>query len=191
MRPSFFLPAVFVACLAQGAVGSVVLAEETPGIRFDLMPVGCLMHTRYGSGEERIEVYVGQRGKTHITQSFANATAARTLSKVVNTITYDALVRMIRKDWAGGKWETFIPFSCFNIPGDCNYRYRNADGDNKTYLGKVVRRGAAYVSSGGFKGEATFAPNTFTYGPFNDIATFREGYTTFKVTQYENCGIGT
>ncbi|MFN3972503.1 MAG: hypothetical protein ACK4L4_14195 [Gemmobacter sp.] len=177
--------ALLAATLIAGGAGA---QQQSNGMRFDLMPVGCLIHTRYNSGDERIEVYVGKKGKTHVTKSYAGPARATTLTGVINTITYDAQGRMIRKDWAGGKWETFSPFSCFSIPGDCRYRYRNADGQDLTYIGRVVPRGDGYVSSGGFSGQAPFNDNTFTFGPFNDIATFREGSTTFKVIRYENCG---
>ena len=173
---------LFRAILTAALLAPAAWAEGTGGgLRFDIMPVGCEIHGRYGSGEVRVEIYEGRKGKTHITRSFS---AGQQVSKT----SYDAKGRMVRKDWAGGKWETFKPFSCFGIPGDCRYGYRNGDGADKTFVGKVTRRGRTLVSSGGFEGEAPFSDTTFTLGPFNETTAFREGDTSFKVVKYRNCG---
>jgi hypothetical protein len=157
-------------------------AQEAPaGIRFDLMPKGCRMHGSYSDGTRTVDVYVGRKGGSHAVQTHGT-------DGLVRTTTYNAEGLMTRKDWAGGAWETFKPFSCFAVVGDCTYEYRNGDGARKIYAGKVVRKGGKLVSSGGFTGEAPFNPTTLTLGPFNDTAAFREGSTSFRVTRYENCG---
>jgi YD repeat-containing protein len=172
------------ATVVLGLLAPAALAQGNDGgIRFDVMPVGCEIHVKYGNGEVRVETYAGKKGKTFLTRSFS-------AGKQVSTTTYDAKGRMIRKDWAGGKWETFRPFSCFSIPGECRYKYRNGDGADKEYVGKVVKRGKGYVSSGGFKREPPFNDTVLTLGPFNNSASFREGDTTFKVIEYRNCGVG-
>lgn len=172
--------AFILACIALPAYA------QTPGIRFDRMPVGCKIFGTYGSGEEVIDEYVGQRGGTHIIKTYEGPEGRR----LIRTTTYSADGLMQRKDWAGGKWETFDPASCFDTPGDCRYTYRNADGAEKVYVGRNTQRGGRMTSTGGFEGEPAFAPTVSTFGPFNNQESFTEGQTSFQVTRYQNCGIG-
>jgi YD repeat-containing protein len=166
-----------VAALAAPALGD----DWGPGVRFDLMPKGCRIHGVYGDGTATVDVYAGKKGRNHIVQTYDAGGLRR-------STTYNAKGLMLRKDWAGGKWETFAPYSCFAVPGDCTYEYRNADGARKVFRGRVVPRGDGLVSGGGFAGEPAFNDTTLTLGPFNEIAAFREGSTRFRVTRYEGCG---
>lgn len=176
------MKAIVLAAIAAILTAGSSTAQETPaGIRFDLMPKGCRIHGVYGDGTAIIDVYAGRKGKSHIVQTYG-------AGGLVRTTTFNAEGLMTRKDWATGQWETFRPFSCFAVPGDCTYEYRNVDGARKTYTGKVVRKGNRLVSTGGFTGEPPFNPTTLTLGAFNVTASFREGDTSFRVTRYENCG---
>ena len=175
--------------VAATVIAQVAVADEGPqGLRFDKLPVGCAIHERYGGDDRRVTVYVGRNGKKHITRTYVEPVKGKAPSRLIVTITHDAAGRMIRKDWAGGDWETYTPYSCFALPGQCRYRYRNGDGDNRFIVGKVTKRGGNYLSEGGFEGEAPFPPTVFTLGPFNEMTSFAEGSTQFKVTRYENCG---
>ncbi len=155
-----------------------------PGVRFDKMPVGCRIHAVFSTGAQVIDEYLGARNGKHVVRTTEGSKGR----KLVRTTQYDADGFMVRKDWAGGKWETFAPFSCFARPGACTYVYRNADGDRKTFRGKVVARSGKFVSTGGFEGEAPFAPTTVVPGPFNTGERWSDGTTSFRVTKYENCG---
>lgn len=157
-----------------------------PGIQFDIMPKGCRIHGLYNSGKQIVDEYVGLQRGMHIVRTFEGPKGR----KLIRTTTYDAQGFMVRKDWADGKWETFAPFSCFSRLGSCTYTYRNADGDEMTFRGKVSRRGDKIVSRGGFVGSAPFPPSVLTPGPFNSEAAFTEGDTSYRVTKYENCGEG-
>jgi hypothetical protein len=95
---------------------------------------------------------------------------------------------MTRKDWAGGKWESFTPFSCFDVPGQCSYLFRNANGARKTFKGLVSLVQGKIVSTGGFTGEAPFPQATVTPGPFNLGEAYSDGRMSFRVTRYEACG---
>jgi hypothetical protein len=172
--------AIIFACLA------LPVAAETSGIRFDQMPVGCRIFGTYGSGEQVIDEYMGLSGGTHVMNTYEGPDGRR----LIRTTTYSRDGLMLRKDWAGGKWETFDPASCFDVPGECRYSYRNTDGAEQVYLGQNTRRGRQLTSEGGFEGEAAFAPTTSTLGPFNTIESFTGGQTSFQVTRYENCGLG-
>jgi hypothetical protein len=63
------------------------------------MPVGCRIFGTYGSGEEVIDDYIGQRGTTHIVKTYEGPEGRR----LIRTTTYSADGLMLRKDWAGGK----------------------------------------------------------------------------------------
>ena len=177
---------IFSASLMRLAEAETAL----PGVRFDVMPVGCLIHSQYGDGTEWIEAFVGKKGQRYVTKTYLGPAKAGKLNNLISTITYDANGFMIKRLWSTGKWESFEPYSCFSKPGACSYTYRNADGSNEKYIGKVVKKGKRVVSSGGFEGSPPFADTVFDMGPFNNIDRFREGGTTYKVTSYENCGLG-
>ncbi len=180
---------IAVALVVATALTPVSASADGPqGIRFDVMPVGCAIHTSYGGKDRRVDIYVGRKGNKHVTRTYAEPAKGQPPARLLLTTTFDAKGRMTRKDWAEGKWETFTPYSCFDLPGECRYRYRNGDGADQVYLGQVAKKGQSFVSAGGFEGEAPFNPTTLTFGPFNNIATFREGATSFKVTRYDNCG---
>jgi hypothetical protein len=164
--------------------GPVHAESSLPGTSFDLMPKGCRIHGVYSDGKQVIDEYTGLRKGAHIVRTFGGP-KGRTL---IRTTTYNAEGFMVRKDWAGGEWETFTPFSCFDRVGKCTYTYRNGDGANQIYRGTVSRKKDRIVSRGGFEGEPPFVPSVITPGPFNFGAAFTEGDTSFRVTRYENCG---
>lgn len=178
--------AIMALAFGMAVTASPLHAQSTlPGISFDLMPKGCRIHGVYGDGRETVDEYMGVRRGMHVTRTF-DGPKGRNL---VRTTTYDANGFMVRKDWANGKWETFTPYSCFDRPGTCTYTYRNADGAEKTYRGKVSRRGDRITSQGGFEGEPPFPKSVVTTGPFNNGAGFTEGNTSFRVSRYEGCGV--
>ena len=179
MRISF----VSVALLA--ALSAPAMAKQLPGVRFDIMPVGCRITGTYGHGQVTVDEYLGRTGRNHLVATY-DGNGAKTL---IRTTTYDANGRMTRKDWAGRAWETFNPYSCFNEPGTCEYTYRNGDGAKSIYRGEVTGRGKSVVSAGGFVGETPFFNSVISLGPFRDQATYTDGSTTFRVTRYDACGL--
>lgn len=180
------------AVLQALILGAIVLAsplraESTmPGIRFDLMPVGCRIHGVFADGSRIIEEYAGKRGTTHVVRGYRGPGGR----KLVRTTTYDAEGYMIRKDWPDGRWETFTPFSCFTRPGDCAFTFRNDDGKVEIAEGTVTRRGDQIISRGGPKGKPQTSRTVTTLGPFGVIATTRSRDLDFRVTGYESCGPG-
>lgn len=178
-----------LAGLGRAATALVLAAPAfagppLPGVRFDLMPVGCKIHGVHSTGEAVVDEYVGSSDGTYQTKTYQDKPG----HAAIRTTTYNAQGYMIRKDWAGGKWETFAPYSCFDVPGTCTYTYRNADGVSNIFKGKVVSVQGKIVSRGGFAGEPPFPPTTVDPGPFNHGAAFSDGTFTFQVTRYENCG---
>jgi hypothetical protein len=168
-----------------GLLLTACAAYAETGIRFDAMPVGCRITGQYGSGEVVVDAYVGRKGKSHIVRTFGGPDG----TDLIRTTTYNAAGLMIRKDWAGGAWETFEPYSCFNVPGACSYRYRNGDGADKIFTGQVKRTTKGVRSTGGFEGEPQFSPATVTFGPFGDQASYRDASSSFRVTAYVGCNL--
>ncbi len=173
-----------LALLFLTASDLCAVAEPLPGVRFDIMPVGCRIHGTYSTGEKSVDEYIGRKGGRHIVQTYAGATGGG----LIRTTMYDRNGFMVHKEWADGKWESFAPYSCFAVPGSCRYTYRNADGQASVFVGKVTWRGDSVISTGGFEGQAPFPPTEFTPGPFNSGARFDDGSLSFLVTKYENCG---
>jgi hypothetical protein len=158
-------------------------SAETAGIRFDQMPIGCRIHGQYSTGEKVIDVYVGKSGSKHVMKTYQGPAG----KKLIRTTTYSRDGLMLRKDWADGSWESFKPASCVNVPGRCNYTYRNSDGAELKYQGKNTLNGSQIVNEGRFVGEPPFAPVVSTLGRFNLQEAYVEGNTSFKVTKFENC----
>ena len=174
---------VWLAFLFMAVSDVSAFADPLPGVRFDIMPVGCRIHGTYSTGEKTVDEYIGRTGGKHVVQTFSGSG-----SGLIRTTKYDRNGFMVRKEWADGKWESFAPYSCFSVPGTCRYTYRNADGQASVFVGKVTRRGGSLISSGGFEGQPPFPPTELIPGPFNSGAGFDDGSTSFRVTKYENCG---
>jgi hypothetical protein len=172
-----FRLAVLIALIATQTLA------EPQGIRFDEMPPGCKIHGRFSNGEVTVDQYVGQAGNKHIVKTYGK-------DGLIRTSTYSKNGLLLRKDWAGGEWETFKPFSCVNVPGPCRYTYRNGDGAVLEYRGENTRRGDQVVNEGGFVGDPPFNPVVSTIGRFNAQTAFSEGNLSFKVTKYEDCDLG-
>ena len=167
-------------CLCLVFVAPAAFAE---GIRFDEMPVGCRIHGSDSAGEKTVSVYVGKTGRKHVVKTYVGPDG----TDLIRTSTYSSDGLLLRKDWAGGEWETFSPASCINVPGQCSYTYRNGDGAKLKYVGENTAKGDLIVNKGGFVGDAPFNPVVSTMGRFNDQIAVAEGDWSFKVTKYEGC----
>ncbi len=167
-----------LACIAPAAFAD--------GIRFQDMPVGCRIHGSYSSGERVVDVYIGKKGSKHLVKTYAGPEG----EALIRTSTYSSDGLLLRKDWAGGEWETFSPASCINVPGPCRYTYRNGDGAKLKYEGTNTAKGDTVMNEGGFVGEPPFNPVISTMGRFGAQVAFTEGDLSFKVTRYEGCDIG-
>ena len=162
--------------LATPALADIPL----PGVRFDLMPVGCRIHGIYSNGETTIREYVGKVGNIFQVKTFKGAIETMTSTLDSNGFT-------IRNDMVDGKWETFTPYSCLLEPGNCTFISRTSQGRQTTYKGKVVKVGAQLTTTGGFVGQDAIPTTHMTLGRFNTIETLSNGQITFKITKYEGC----
>jgi hypothetical protein len=163
-------------------LGTAALADTPlPGVRFDIMPVGCRIHGIYSNGDTTIREYVGKVGDTFQVKIFKGTT-------LTMTSTLDSNGFSVRNDMADGKWETFTPYSCLLESGNCSFVSRNSEGRQRTYKGKVVQDGAKLTTTGGFVGQDAIPISHMTLGRFNTIETLSNGEITFQVTKYEDCG---
>jgi hypothetical protein len=155
------------------------------GIDFDAMPVGCSWTTTYSSGEVLTETFLGKsKGKPK-----TKVTRADNPGAVIRHSFFDKEGRLVRKEWAGGKWESFTPFSCFSETGSCTYRYRNADGADQKIVSKTAAKGKGFSVKAGPEGEARYPDEYFELGAFGLTTVNRADNYSAKLIKMVNCGL--
>lgn len=170
----------------SGAVlvlGLVLAGPATAQIEFGAMPKGCNWTMRYSDGQVLTETYLGRKSGKHRTE-------VRAGKDLVRKMTYDAEGRMLRKDWADGKWETFSPYSCFAEAGSCAYRYRNADGADFKVVSKTVVQGKGFRVEAGPVGDQPYPDEYFETGSLGLLTKNKgDGYSA-RMIEMRNCGEG-
>jgi YD repeat-containing protein len=152
-------------------------------IDFATMPKGCSWTTRYSDGQMLTETYLGRKGAKHRTE-------VRAGKALVRKMTYDAKGRMLRKDWADGKWESFSPYSCFSEVGACTYRYQNADGADFKVASKTAARGKGFRVDAGPVGGQAYPDEYFEVGKFGLMTKNKgDGYSA-RLIELKNCDAG-
>ena len=165
---------------------TIALALAGPAsaqIDFDAMPKGCSWTVRYSNGQVLTETYLGRKGGKHRTQ----VTEGKTL---VRKTTYDAEGRMIRKDWADANWETFSPYSCFDVAGSCTYRYRNSSGADQKIASKTVAKGKGFTVKAGPVGGQPYPDEYFETGSFGLMVKNKASNYSARLVEMTNCGEG-
>jgi YD repeat-containing protein len=165
------------------ALAALALATAAPAqVDFKSMPVGCSWTTRYSSGEVQTETYLGRKGGKHLTKVTSG-------QNTVRRMTYDSKGRMTRKDWADGNWETFTPYSCFSIEGNCTYRYRNSSGADQTIESTTTASGKGFVVVAGPVGEARYNDDYFETGSFGLMTVNRSANYSNQLIELRNCDL--
>lgn len=172
--------AVFAVIAALAVVTSPAAFAQ---IDFKTMPKGCSWTLRYSDGQVLTETYLGTKGGKHVTQVLSG-------KKLVRKTTYDAKGRMVRKDWAGGNWETFTPYSCFSVVGSCTYRYRNSDGADQKIASKTVKQGKGFAVKAGPVGGAPYPDEYFETGSFGLMTKNKASNYSAKLIEIRNCDTG-
>jgi YD repeat-containing protein len=163
----------------------VLLALAGPAlaaIDFEAMPKGCSWTTRYSDGQVLTETYLGRKGGKHKTE-------VREGKALVRQTTYTAEGRMVRKDWANGKWETFSPYSCFAEAGSCTYRYRNADGADFKVASKTVGQGKGFRVKAGPVGGNAYPDEYFETGSFGIMVKNKASNYSAQLIEMKNCDL--
>ena len=160
------------------ALGGPALAQ----VDFKAMPKGCSWTTRYSDGQVQTETYLGRKGGKYKTQVFAGKT-------LVRQMTYDAEGRMIRKDWADGNWETFSPYSCFSIEGNCTYRYRNSSGADQKIASETVAKGKGFHVEAGPVGGDLYPDEYFETGSFGLMVKNKASNYSARLIEMKNCDL--
>jgi hypothetical protein len=150
---------------------------------FNSMPVGCSWTTQYSDGQTLTETFLGKKSGRYVTK----VTMADQPRKVVRFSYFDRKGRLVRKDWAGGKWEKFEPYSCFGTLGQCTYRYSNADGADQTILNDTRQKGVGYVVVAAPKGEPPYPDEYFETGPYGLMTKNRASNYSAELIRLENC----
>lgn len=105
-------------------------------------------------------------------------------------MTYDAKGRMLRKDWADGKWESFSPYSCFTEVAACTYRYQNADGADFKVASKTLAKGKGFRVEAGPVGGQPYPDEYFEVGKFGLMTKNKgDGYSA-RLIEMKNCDAG-
>jgi hypothetical protein len=163
-------------------LGLVLTGPATAQIDFGAMPKGCSWTTRYSDGQVLTEIYLGQKAGMHKTE-------VRAGKDLVRQMTYDGDGRMIRKDWADGKWESFTPYSCFAEQGSCTYRYRNADGADYKVASKTTAQGRGFrVKAGPVVGSA-YPDEYFEIGSFGLMTKNKGNGYSARLIEMINCDL--
>lgn len=164
-------------------MGLALAGPATAQIEFAEMPKGCSWTTRYSDGQVLTETYLGRKSGKHKTE-------VRAGNQLVRQMTYDAEGRMLRKDWANGKWESFSPYSCFAVTGSCTYRYRNADGADFKVASETVAKGKGFRVKAGPVGGQPYPDEYFETGSFGLMTKNKgEGYSA-QLIEMKNCDAG-
>lgn len=175
------------AYLSFLALGYLLAAPPAfAGIAFDTMPVGCSWTVKYADGQTNTETYLGLKSGRHKTK----VTEANNPEKLVRFSFFDKKGRLVRKDWANGKWEKFSPFSCFDSQGSCTYTYSNADGGNQEIASETSRSGKGFKVKAGPIGGTPFPDEYFEIGEFGLMTRNKSSNYSARMVKIENCGIG-
>lgn len=156
------------------------------GTDFASMPVGCSWTTKYSDGSVVTETFLGKRGGKYKTE----VTADDDPDALIRKVTYDAKGRLLRKDWAGGKWEAFSPYSCFAEAGTCTYRYTNSGGADQKIASTTVAKGKGFSVRAGAVGEKAYPDEYFELGTFGLMTRNKASNYSARMTKMQGCGPG-
>lgn len=165
------------------AVAAFLTGPALTEIDFTSMSKGCSWTLRYSDGQVLTEIYLGRKGGKHKTQVMAGKT-------LVRKMTYDAEGRMVRKDWADGNWETFSPYSCFDVEGSCTYHYQNSSGADQKIASETVSKGKGFEVKAGPVGGAPYPNEYFETGSFGVMAKNKAANYSARLIGMKNCDLG-
>lgn len=169
--------------LVLPAVALALAGPASAQIDFTAMPEGCNWTIRYSSGQVVTETYLGRKGGKHRTRVSAGEAPVREM-------TYDAQGRMIRKDWSDGNWETFSPYSCFDIVGSCIYRYRNSSGADQKIVSETIAKGAGFQVRAGPVDGPPYPVEYFETGSFGLMLRNKASNYSARLVEIRNCDPG-
>lgn len=152
-------------------------------IDFASMPIGCGWTTQYSNGNSWRETFQGKEGKAYVTEVREGSDRGSLVARK----RFDAKGRMIERTWANGKWERFKPYSCYDVPGLCEYTYSNADGLRQTIVNRTTAKGKGFIVRAQTKGSAPFPDETYHSGQFGVMIANRGGDFTSKVVSFHRC----
>lgn len=167
--------------VALGVVANGANAEG--GIDFAAMPKGCSWQTKLSNAPLQTQTFVGRvKGKYRIETTNANS------GEAVNYTEYNKKGLMTARIWADGRWERFEPFSCFTVPGNCSYTYKNGNGDHLTIDSTVTANSKGYTSAAQPREGSPYPTESFSLGPFGLMTTSRSENYSSKIVRFTNCG---
>lgn len=167
--------------LALGLFASAASAQG--GIDFAAMPKGCSWQTKLSDAPLQTQTFVGRvKGKYRI------QTADAASGEPINYTEYNKKGLMTARIWFDGRWERFEPFSCFTVPGNCSYTYKNGNGDHFTIDSTVTVKSEGYTSAAQPRGGSPYPTERFSLGPFGLMTVSRSENYSSKIVRFTNCG---
>lgn len=171
----------FKVLLAAIMISAPIAASAD--VDFESMPIGCSWSVKYSDGKTLVETFKGKKSGKYITETADK----RSPDKLVSRTTFDKKGRMIRKDWAVGKWETFKPFSCFSTLGMCSYSYTNGDGNDFIIDNTVTKQGKGFKVVAGPRGGTPYSDDYYQLGRFNLQVMHKNDNYSDKLIGFSNC----
>jgi hypothetical protein len=169
------------------AVGFLLAAKPVlADIAFEAMPIGCSWTVKYSDGQINTETYLGVKSGKHKTK----VTPANNPEKLIRHSYYDKEGRLVKKDWANGKWEQFSPFSCFDIQGLCTYTYSNADGVKQKISSETKVSGKGFKVSAGPVDGPPYPEEYFELGQFGLVTRNKSSNYSARIVSFKDCDLG-
>jgi hypothetical protein len=175
---------LFKSSLIAALIVAATAGQALSGVDFDHMPVGCSWATKYSNGNFWRETYKGRKGGVFVTETVDAKTG-----KFVNRKKFDAAGRMIERVWESKKWERFSPYSCFDVPGSCEYTFTNADGAKQSIVNSAKKSGKGYTVKARSKGGEKYPDERFELGPFGLIVSNRSSNYSTATGAFKGCGL--
>jgi hypothetical protein len=156
---------------------------EAQAVAFDAMNVGCSWDVRHSDGTTRTSTFLGR-----IDGKFTVETRPKDQpNTTINVIQYNDDGYMTLRTWSQTEWEKFIPFSCFDVVGECSYQYQRADGLSVRIHSSVTVLDQGYLSEARPEGGDSYPDEQFDFGPFNlTLYTRASNYST-ELVGFNNC----
>ncbi len=168
-------------------VGFLLAAQPVlADIAFEAMPIGCSWTVKYSDGQTNTETYLGVKSGKHKTR----VTQANNPEKLVRHSYYDRKGRLVRKDWANGKWEQFSPFSCFDSQKSCAYTYSNADGAKQKITSETKASGKGFKVNAGPVGGSPYPDEYFELGQFGLMIKNKSSNYSARIISFKDCDLG-
>lgn len=169
MRNSRYLIKVTLSGICLAFLFQTAAFAQSLGVQVTAIPVGTKFYYETSKGKTIVGTWVGKKGKYYLlkeTGEYPNNTT---------TIYYNPNGHVVRRRYSNGFQETYKPFSCFAVLGDCQHRYKGGSKWNGQFEHHVTQNGDTYniVESRINRGDAW--EREYQLGQFNMVSYLKRG----------------